>query len=330
MQFRLGSIPVRVRFPFFLMVLLLGGAMRDETGRQDPRLLVLWAAIVFVSVLVHELGHAIVGRSFGLRPWIELHGMGGTTAWAQESELGHGRRIAVSLAGPFAGFLLGALVFAVSRYAVVPSSPLGRFAVDRLLWVNVGWGILNLVPMLPLDGGNVMRGVLQILTRGRGEKAARVVSIAIAGSVLLYAFTTQQIWIGFLGGLFVFSNVQALRTNDVRVADAVMARAIQEAYGALEAQDGERAIALLRPALAAADVSSELRAMGLRLFAYALMLEGNWSELLPMLEKERLLVGIEELERFAKTARELERTDEADRIDALVRSMQPRMANEFD
>lgn len=330
MQFRLGSIPVRVRFPFFLMVLLLGGTMRDESGRQDPRLLLLWGAIVFVSVLVHELGHALVGRSFGLTPWIELHGMGGTTSWAPGPELGHGRRIAVSLAGPFAGFVLGGIVFAASRYALVPSTSLGRFTVDQLLWVNIGWGIINLVPMLPLDGGNVMRGVLQILTRGRGEKAARVVSIGIAGLLLLYAFTAQQIWLGFLGALFVFSNVQALRTTDVRAADAVMARAIQEAYGALDAQDGERAIALLRPALAAADVSNELRAMGLRLLAYGLMLEGHWSELLPMLEKERLLVGSAELERFAKTARELERTDDADRIDALVRSMQPRMANEFD
>ena len=48
---------------------------------QRPDLIAIWVAIVFISVLVHELGHALVGRMFGLDPQIELHGMGGTTSW---------------------------------------------------------------------------------------------------------------------------------------------------------------------------------------------------------------------------------------------------------
>lgn len=302
--------------------------MTDETGRQDPRRLLIWAAIVFVSVLVHELGHALMGRAFGLKPWIELHGMGGTTAWMPGPELGHGRKIAVSLAGPFAGFALGVLVLGVTKFLQVPDTGLGRFALRQALWVNFGWGVINLVPMLPLDGGNVMRGVLGVLTGGRGEKAARIVSLVVAGSLVVYAVNAQQLWLGFLGALFVYTNVQALRTGPRRTADAALATAIQEAYAALDTQDGAKALALLRPALTP-DVSTDLRAIALRLLAYALLLEGDWSELLPMLEKERVLVGIEELERFAHTARQLERPAEADRIDALVRSMQPRMANDF-
>ncbi|AKU95152.1 hypothetical protein AKJ09_01816 [Labilithrix luteola] len=328
MQFRLGSIPVRVRAPFLLLVLLLGASLQDENGHTDARALLAWAIIVFVSVLVHELGHALVGRAFGLQPAIELHGMGGATSWQDPKDVGHARRIAISLAGPFAGFVLGGLIFAAARYGLTEPTPMVAVIVRMALWVNVGWGILNLIPMLPLDGGNVMRSFLQIVTKGNGEKPARYVSIGVGGLGLLYALSTHGMWGAFLCGLFMYTNVQALRTGDSRVANVALGSAIQQAYAALDAHDGARAIALLRPALVP-QASEELRQIGLRLFAYALMLEGEWAMLVPMLESERLLIGSGELERYAKTARELGRTDDASRLDQLIASMRPRMANDF-
>src|SRR5512147_2767030 len=114
MELKLGSIPLRVQGWFVMMAVMLGGA-----NERDPAKLALWVAIVFVSVVVHELGHAFMGMAFGLVPRIDLHGMGGTTSFQerpggpQQATFGAGRRIAISLAGPFAGFFFAAAILAV-------------------------------------------------------------------------------------------------------------------------------------------------------------------------------------------------------------------------
>lgn len=320
MVFRLGSIPIRVRGLFLFMAVVLGARL------QRPDLIAIWVGIVFVSVLAHELGHALVGRRFGLEPQIELHGMGGTTSWVNGREIGHARGIAISLAGPFAGFAIAAVIFASRRLGLQPHQPLALLALDLAFQINFWWGIFNLAPMLPLDGGNVMRGTLNLLTKGRGEKPARAISVLMGGVLLAYAALVGALWLGALGAFFTWANVQAYRQADTRSADAPLAQAIEKAYVALERHDGEQAIALLRPVIVP-QTSEDLRAIGLRVYSYALLIEGMWDELMPMLETNAALIGAEELSRYAQTARELGRTVEADRIGALV--PRPRPANDF-
>jgi Zn-dependent protease len=305
---RLGNIPVRVRGLFLVMAGVLG------MSQGGPEMVAIWIAIVFVSVLVHELGHAFVGRMFGLTPQIELHGMGGTTSWLEPRDVGDARGIAISLAGPFAGFAIAALIFASGRLGFHPQHPLARRAIEQAFQVNFYWGIFNLAPLLPLDGGNVLRGALNLVTKGRGEKPARIAALVGA------------IWLGALGAFFTWANVQAYRQADTRAADAPLAAAVEKAYVALEHHDGEGAIALLQPVLVP-NTSEDLRAIALRVYAYALLIEGMWDELLPMLERNAALIGAEELSRYARTARELGRDAEAERIGALV--SRPRAANDF-
>src|SRR5580693_1161868 len=103
LSFRLGSIPVRVHGSFLLVVVFLGLQGGDPSG------IVMWAVVVFLGVLLHELGHALVGRSFGLTPRIDLIGFGGLTSWSAESarKLERVKRVAISLAGPFTGIAIG-------------------------------------------------------------------------------------------------------------------------------------------------------------------------------------------------------------------------------
>lgn len=317
---RLGSIPVRIRGLFLVMAGVLG------MSQGGPEMVAIWIAVVFVSVLVHELGHAFVGRMFGLAPQIELHAMGGTTSWIEPREIGHARGIAISLAGPFAGFGIAALLFAIGRLGFHPQHPLLRRAFEQAFQVNLYWGIFNLAPLLPLDGGNVLRGALNLLTKGRGEKPARVVSILMGGVLLAFAALVGAVWLGALGAFFTWANVLAYRQADTRAADAPLAAAVQQAYLALEHHDGNRAIALLDPVLVPS-TSDDLRATALRIYSYALLIESRWDELLPLLEKNAALIGPEELSRYSRTARELDRVAEADRIAALV--PRPRAANDF-
>jgi Zn-dependent protease len=214
LSFRLGKIPVRIQPSFLVMAVVLG-----LLGVQDVAVVGSWVVIVLVSVMLHELGHATMGLAFGLSPQIDLHGMGGTTSWAPSAPLSSPKRIAISLAGPGAGFVVAAVVFAVGR-ARFPHSPLGDIVYRNLLFVNFGWGLVNLLPMLPLDGGNVMTQVLQVLTRGKGERPARIVSIVVAilsaVAVFLVSFTPGEglsyavLWPVLLAASFVSLNVRAL------------------------------------------------------------------------------------------------------------------------
>src|SRR5882762_3079028 len=112
------------------MALFLG------SNERHPLRIGIWVAVVFVSVLVHELGHALVGKAFGLTPEITLHGMGGTTSWRDGRDVGRAKSIAISVAGPFAGFALAALIFAAAYGNLLPKSEIAAFAVRSALWVN--------------------------------------------------------------------------------------------------------------------------------------------------------------------------------------------------
>jgi membrane-associated protease RseP (regulator of RpoE activity) len=208
LSFRIAGIPVQVVPSFFVAAVFLGAA-----GDFDLRRAAAWVAIVFVSVLAHELGHATVGRLFGLEPAIQIHAMGGTTSWSVARPISVARRIAISLAGPAAGFGLAAIVVALARSAAgrVFDSELGLYAYASLIWVNVGWGVLNLLPILPLDGGNVLFQVLNAATHGHGERPTRIVSVLLAVLGAAAALATRQPFTALLALWFVSLNWQALR-----------------------------------------------------------------------------------------------------------------------
>lgn len=325
LRFRLGSIPVRIHGTFLFLILVLSA--------QEKRLdrIAIWAGVALLSVLVHELGHALVGKAFGLEPQIELQGMGGLTHWQTSRDIGHWRSIAISVAGPFAGFFVAAVLVLVGKAGFQPDGDRAAFAMKTALTVNVVWGVFNLAPMLPLDGGNVLRSFLNIVTKGRGERPARIVSVLAGGGFLLLAFLWGQLWLGGVAALFTWSNIQAYRQADTRKADAPLAQAIEQSYLALEKHDGAAAIALLRPVLVP-QASEDLRAIALRIYCYALLIEGEWRELLPTLERNLVLIGAEEMTRYAKTARELGKNDEAAAIESLIAKLTPsvpRPANDF-
>jgi len=208
LSFRIGSIPVRIHPSFFLMALILGAS--PGAGGLNPVQLGLWAAVVFVGVLAHELGHAVVGMAFGLMPAIDLHGMGGATSWPLGKRVSNAKSVLISLAGPFTGLALGGLIYAAIRLHP-PEPGLLATAASLALEVNVLWGVFNLLPILPMDGGNVMRSVLNGLTNGEGERPARIVSIVLAVLLGAAAFYVQNAFMGIIALLFAYQSFAALR-----------------------------------------------------------------------------------------------------------------------
>lgn len=144
LRFRVGPFPVVVEPTFWLVALVLAGFQWLAPA---------WAAVLFVSVLVHELGHAMAARRYGSWASIRLYGLGGLTTHQQLPDRRH--RIFVAVAGPLAGFALGLLVLAVDLLLPGDRPMAVAFTLRALLFTNFLWGVVNLLPIPPLDGGHV-------------------------------------------------------------------------------------------------------------------------------------------------------------------------------
>ncbi len=239
-HFALFGIPVRIGLGFWLVSFFLG-FQPGKSFQDGARNAIAWTAIVFVSVLLHELGHALVARRYGARPSIFLHAFGGLTAYTTDAlQLTRGRRIAISLAGPFAGFVLGAIVFFVSRRFALSEGQL--HLVRLVLFVNVGWGLINLLPVLPLDGGNVLAAAL-------GPKrafATAIVSGTVAAVVAVLGLAAKLpfgvILFGF-AAFNAFSQARVARENDVDRREGLDDQ-LQKAKAALDRGELEDAYVL--------------------------------------------------------------------------------------
>jgi Zn-dependent protease len=245
---KIFGIPVKIDPSFlFICAILVYGRL------SAPAFMIEWLIVIFVSILVHEFGHALVVRSFGLSPQIMLYSMGGLTSWTDEKGISHTKRIAISLAGPFAGFLFGGVV--VLSGIAMPGLFADHFGIvtyQDLLFVNWGWGIFNLLPILPLDGGNVAYSVEQMVAKRPGGVITRALSLLTAAGVGLWALSVEQWWIVFLMALFALNNGRALFQLLQYDRDGRMRPLLDQARDAVKNDDGATAVQLAKEALSSA------------------------------------------------------------------------------
>lgn len=200
LRFRLFNIPVTVRGSFLLIAALIGFV---GVGQIEES--VAWVAIVFISILIHELGHAFTARSYGSTVVIELNGLGGLTRWSvPEGELTPGRRALIAAAGSATGLAFGGLVWLVAAQ-FGPYEPLAAFVLDRLIFVNVFWGLLNWLPIRPLDGGHLLESLLEKVVPKHANMVARVIFIATAAAALAVAIWQRFPIIALLAGWLLLS-----------------------------------------------------------------------------------------------------------------------------
>jgi len=226
-SFSLAGIPVRVHPLFWLVALLLG------SRNPEPTAVVSWIAVLFVSILVHELGHAVAIRYFGWQPQIVLYGLGGLAVyhpgpWNARRGGEPLTQIIISAAGPLAGFALAALVIAILSATghfmpfyfglrlgtgTVPiADPRLADLTWDLLFVNIFWGLINLFPVYPLDGGKISREILVALHPGDGLRQSLVLSIAAGGALAVVAVIyLESIFMAVLFGYLAYGSYQALQ-----------------------------------------------------------------------------------------------------------------------
>lgn len=187
LRWRMFGIPVRVHPTFWLFSAILGSNY-IELGFTY---VLLWVGCMFVSILIHELGHIFMGRLSGEYGHIVLFSFGGLAIgnWHHTQRW---QRIAIFLAGPAAGFALYGLVLLFQRQALPQidpafNMPALRHAVRMLLFMNLFWNLLNLLPVFPLDGGQVMREVCTAISPRSGLRISLGLSFLISGAIAVYS-----------------------------------------------------------------------------------------------------------------------------------------------
>jgi len=202
MQFNLFGFPVRVELWFVITAVLLGGGLRPDAYSSVANLagIGIWVIVVFFSILVHELGHASVGRRYGAMPEIVLHAFGGA-AIMHGSRFNRRQDLLVTAAGPAASVLLGTLALLVLIYVPIPSRDIQETLVD-LVWINYFWTFINLLPIQPLDGGLLLRTAL-------GDRRLHItctVGFIAAAAVAVLALLTGRVFLTLLMSMLAFEN----------------------------------------------------------------------------------------------------------------------------
>lgn len=278
--FTLASVPVSVS-PWYLLLLLY------LTARNPGQGLIL-AACITISLLAHEFGHALVAKYFKLQPQVLLHGFGGLT--------GHERartprdEALIIAAGPFAGLFLGGVVFLVLRYAPITSAGM-RMALEYFVWINLIWSIFNLLPMWPMDGGQLMRiGASKLFKPARGERLTHIISIVVIALVALGSYYVQfGPMMMIILAMTAFQNFQALSQNRAVEAprrDNPFARELLErAERAFEQGDDAEALRVAHQLRAESNVPPQLMARGWTILGVGTTRKGDFDEALSYLKR---------------------------------------------
>ncbi len=235
LPFRLAGIPLYLHISFLfvlpLMVWATASNIRllvhqpqfgfdlDPAAFQGPIALGLgFIAVIglFVSVVLHELGHSLTARLYGVKVRrITLWFLGGVAEF-EEMPKQRGAEAVVGIAGPIVSFVLAA-IFAGFTVVVPRTVPAVWIVVFYLAWINFMLGLFNLLPALPMDGGRILRSLLALkMPHAKATRVAGVVSRIMAGGMALFGLITMNWWLIILA-LFIFNAVKSETQQTVLV-----------------------------------------------------------------------------------------------------------------
>ena len=178
----IGGTSIDVDFNFGFLVLLF--VILNYNPEQGIHYALLWIPILFISVLVHELAHAGMIAAFGFgASQIVLTGMGGVTINRRRAR--PWQDLLISIAGPASSFGLYFLsVWLIRNVEVAQTDRMLAALLPAMAWANRAWGLFNLIPLAPLDGGHAVREFFRMFL---SERNAFIVAI----------------WIGIVGGILI-------------------------------------------------------------------------------------------------------------------------------
>lgn len=308
-SFRLGSIPVRFDLWLPAMGVLLGLSFARGLGT-----VLAAVASLIVTVFAHELAHTVALRSFGAAAEVHVTLLGHTLG-RRLGSLSPAQRIVSSLGGPVASLGLGAIAITVAQ-----NQPSGRDMAQHLAllgFFNLGWGLVNLLPILPLDAGHALVALVDGPTDGQGERHVRRISIVASIALGVVAVWVRMPLAMLVCAMLAFQNARGLRARIDQNRNMLEQVHVQAAFDAAVRGDTVIAIRHCRTVLSSSQDEGRRRD-AIRLLAYSYAENGDWPNLLRHLESGGAAVLAEdELEKYESVARELGHPEEANRIGSL-------------
>jgi stage IV sporulation protein FB len=205
-----GPIPIVIH-PFFWLFAALIGWMSSGSLMGS----LIWVGIIFVSVLIHEFGHALTAVFFKQKARIQLMAMGGLTMF-DGPKLKFWQQFIITFNGPLFGFCLFLLATALLQFSL----PLFLLKVLKATQMaNLFWTVVNLLPVLPLDGGQLLRIVLESIFGIQGFKASLLIGAILALLLSFYFFLIQAFLIGAFLFLFAFQSFDSWRKSKFATRD---------------------------------------------------------------------------------------------------------------
>ena len=198
-RFHLGTIFGTTITVDLTFIILIAFFVMSDLQRVGARYALLWAPVLFISILVHELAHAAMIGILGFGPsHIVLEGIGGVTI--NERRARAWQDLLISAAGPASSFLIAWLtLIAFGSISYAQRDPFLLALLPLLSRANVWWGIFNLIPVMPLDGSGVLRNFLRLFS---SERISFIISVwvsILAGSALaIYGLITRWIFLSLL------------------------------------------------------------------------------------------------------------------------------------
>ncbi len=204
MQLTLGKLKIILR-PSFLAVTLAFSYSQlwpKISPATLPRLLIL-ALIFIISIAIHEFGHALAFQKIGRPAEITLHFLGGTTRPLSAAALKPGEELFVSLMGPLAGLLLSGL--SALDLLFINSAEIKVF-LQYALYINLIWSAVNLLPLMPLDGGHALAALLTLLWERESSKILYLISAICSLLAAILTVYSGLYWAAVIFGYLVFIN----------------------------------------------------------------------------------------------------------------------------
>lgn len=185
--FRLLGFPVHVRPGFVVFLLIVMFLYGGSLG--------IWAAgAIGAFTLVHELGHALAARATGARAEISLDFLAGYASYVPSRPLSRPERIGIAAAGALTQLGVAVVVLlAMGVNPLVADQVTGSEAAVAIWWAGVALALLNLLPVLPLDGGTIVATVIDAVVPGRGRSIMTWVSLGLTGVAVVAVATTPSL-----------------------------------------------------------------------------------------------------------------------------------------
>jgi Zn-dependent protease len=201
--FRVFGIQLAVHASFVLLLAYYGYQGWQEDGLNGMTWSIWLILLFFVCVVLHELGHSLTARRYGINvPRILLLPIGGM-AEMDRIPRQPSKELLITIAGPAVNFVLAALLWPVALWIRAEVGPVYEHSLPgvtlNLFYANLIMGIFNLVPVFPMDGGRIFRALLAIkLPYLRATWWAVMVGRVLAVGFIIWALYTNQLMLAFL------------------------------------------------------------------------------------------------------------------------------------